>query len=91
MTYRLQLPDIGFNYGRYDVNVFKQFLALHPPSMNQSKEEDEEDEEEEEDRKDERRDEGNVKAERYDKVSVHPFFVIKRGNTFMCLSTDQLT
>ena len=54
----LQLPVIGFNSGRYDLNVIKQCLVLHSLSMNQSKEEDEE----EEDRKDERRDEGDAKA-----------------------------
>ena len=70
-----QLPVIGFNSGKYDLNVIKQFLIPYFLSTTTSKtgeQEQEQDDKEEEN-------EGNGS-----------FFVIKRNNTFMCLSTDQL-
>ena len=71
-----QLPVIGFNSGKYDLNVIKQFLIPYFLSTTTSKtgeQEQEQDDKEEEEYK------GNGS-----------FFIIKRNNTFMCLSTDQL-
>ena len=58
-----QLPVIGFNSYKYDLNVIKQFLITYFQSTK--------DEEEEEEKDD-------------------SLFVIKRNNTSMCLSTNQL-
>ena len=65
-----QLPVIGFNSGKYDLNAIKQFLIPYFLSTTSKKGEEEEQEEENE--------------------GIGSFFVIKRNNTFMCLSTDQL-
>ena len=69
-----QLPVIGFNSGRYDLNVIKQFFVsyLLKPSKQDNEDVDEEEEEEEDDDDDETR------------------FVIKRKNTFMCFATMKL-
>ena len=74
-----QLPVIGFNSGKYDLNVIKQFFV--PYLLKPSKQEDndagnDEDEEEEEEDDDDDGDETR--------------FVIKRQNTFMCFSTKKL-
>ena len=74
----LQLPVIGFNWGKYDLNAMKQFLI--PYFLSTSNREEEQEEEDEQDDK-EKGEEVN------DGVG---FFVIKRNNTFMCLSMDQL-
>ena len=73
-----QLPVIGFNSGKYDLNVIKQFLIPYFLSTTTSKTGEQEQEQEQDD-KEEEENEGNGS-----------FFVIKRNNTFMCLSTDQL-
>ena len=75
-----QLPIIGFNSGKYDLNVIKQFFV--PYLLKPSKQEDndagnDEDEEEEEEEDDD--DDGDETR-----------FVIKRQNTFMCFSTKKL-
>ena len=75
-----QLPVIGFNSGKYDLNVIKQFFV--PYLLKPSKQEDndagnDEDEEEEEEEDDD--DDGDETR-----------FVIKRQNTFMCFSTKKL-
>ena len=65
------LPVIGFNSGKYDLNVIKQFFVpylLKPSKQEDNEDGNEEDEEEEDDDDDETR------------------FVIKRQNTFMCFS-----
>ena len=67
-----QLPVIGFNSGKYDLNAIKQFLISYFLSTSKTEEQQEEDKEKEE------------------KDGIGSFFVIKRNNTFMCLSTDQL-
>ena len=72
-----QLPVIGFNSGKYDLNVIKQFLIPYFLSTTTSKTGEQEQEQEQDDKEEEN--EGNGS-----------FFVIKRNNTFMCLSTDQL-
>ena len=69
-----QLPVVGFNSGHYDLNAIKQFLVPYFLSAAKTEEQEEKEEEEEEDEN-----EGDGS-----------FFVIKRNNTFMCLSTDQL-
>ena len=70
-----KLPVIGFNSGQYDLNAVKQFLI--PYFL--SKKEEEEEEMEQDDKEEEEENDG-----------VGSFFVIKRNNTFMCLSKDQL-
>ena len=70
-----QLPVIGFNSGQYDLNVVKQFLV--PYFLTIAKTDEREERQQEEEEKEENEGDG-------------PFFVIKRNNAFMCLSTDQL-
>ena len=62
-----QLPVIGFNSGKYDLNAIKKFLIPH--FITETTEE---------------------CAKQEDQEGIASFFVIKRNNTFMCLSTDQL-
>ena len=69
-----QLPVIGFNSGKYDLNAIKQFLMTY--FLSTSKTEEREDEEE--------------RKGKEEKNGDGSFFVIKSNNTFMCLSTDQL-
>ena len=69
---------IGFNSGKYDLNAIKQFLIPYFLSTSKTGEQDEQEEEEEQDDKEE------------ENEGIGSFFVIKRNNTFMCLSTDQL-
>ena len=76
-----QLPVIGFNSGKYDLNAIKQFLIPYFLTTSKTVEQDEDEDE------DEREQEGNKKDEN---DGVGSMFVIKRNNTFMCLSTDQL-
>ena len=75
-----QLPVVGFNSGKYDLNAIKQFLI--PYFLTTSKTDVEQDE-----AADEREQEGNRKVET---DGIGSMFVIKRNNTFMCLTTDQL-
>ena len=70
-----QLPVIGFNSGKYDLNAIKQFFIPYFLSTTSKTEE----QEQEEDDKEKEENDG-----------IGSFFVIKRNNTFMCLSTDQL-
>ena len=76
------LPVIGFNSGKYDLNAVKQFLIPYFLSMSKTEEQREEDKEEKEQDDKEKEEEEND--------GVGSFNVIKRNNTFMCLSTDQL-
>ena len=69
-----KLSVIGFNSGKYDLNAVKHFLVPYFLSKKEEEEEMEQDEKEEEEEND----------------GVGSFFVIKRNNTFMCLSTDKL-
>ncbi len=65
----------GFNSGKYDLNVIKQFFVpylLKPSKQEDNDDGNDEDEEEEE----------------YDDDDTR--FVIKRQNTFMCFSTKKL-
>ena len=73
-----QLPVIGFNSGKYDLNAIKQFLIHYFLSTSKTEEQEEEEEKEQDDKDKEEND------------GIGSFFVIKRNNTFMCLSTDQL-
>ena len=76
-----QLPDIGFNSGTYDLNAIKQFLIpyfLSTANIAEQEEEEEREREQEDKEKEEEKD------------GIGSFFVIKRNNTFVCLSTDQL-
>ena len=74
----LRLPVIGFNSGKNDLNVIKQFfipylLKLAKQEDNyEGNDEDEDDDDDDDDDDDETR------------------FVIKRHNTFMCFSTKEL-
>ena len=70
-----QLPVAGFNSGHYDLNAIKQFLVPYFLFTAKEREERKQGEEEEEEEENE---------------GAGSFFVIKRNNTFMCLSTDQL-
>ena len=72
-----QLPVIGFNSGKYDLNAIKQFLIPFFLSTSKTWEQEEQEEEEQDDKEEENEDIGS-------------FFVIKRNNTFMCISTDHL-
>ena len=72
-----QLPVIGFNSGKYDLNAIKQFLIPYFLTIAKTEEQEDEEDEDEEKKKDEN-------------DGVGSMFVIKRNNTFMCLSTDQL-
>ena len=69
-----QLPVVGFNSGQYDLNVVKQFLVPYFLTVAKTEEREERKQEEEEE----------------ENEGVGSFFVIKRNNAFMCLSTDQL-
>ena len=71
-----QLPVIGFNSGKYDLNVIKQLFVpyLLKPSKQEDNDEDIDDEEEEDD----------------DDDDDETRFVIKRQNTFMCFTTKKL-
>ena len=73
-----QLPVIGYNSGNYDLNAIKQFLIPYFLSTT-SKTGKQKQEQEEQDYKEEEENE-----------DIGSFFVIKRNNTFRCLSTDQL-
>ena len=75
-----QLPVIGFNSGKYDLNAIKQFLI--PYFLSTSKTEEQKQEEEKE--------QGDKEKEEEENDGVGSFFVIKRNNTFMCLSMDKL-
>ena len=75
-----QLLVIGFNSGKYDLNAIKQFLI--PYFLSTTSTTDEQDEQEEEEKEQDDKEEENE--------GIGSFFVIKRNNTFMCLSTDQL-
>ena len=69
-----QLPVIGFNSGKYDLNAIKKFLIPH--FITETTEECAE---------------GFGPREKSEEEDcIGSFFVIKRNNTFMCLSTDQL-
>ena len=72
-----QLPVIGFNSGKYGLNAIKQFLI--PYFLSNTSKTGEQEQEQEDDKEKEEENEG-----------IGSFFVIKRNNTFMCLSTDQL-
>ena len=70
-----QLPVTGFNSGKYDLNVIKQFFVpylLKPSKQDDNDDKDEDIDEEDDDDDDETR------------------FVIKRQNTFMCFTTKKL-
>ena len=75
-----QLPVIGFNSGKYELNAIKQFLIPYFLSIT-SKTREQEEQEQEEQEQDDKEEENE---------GIGSFFVIKRNNTFMCLSTDQL-
>ena len=70
-----QLPVIWFNSGKYDLNAIKQFLIPYFLSTSKTGEQEEQEEQD------------NIEEEN---EGIDSFFVIKRNNTFMCLSTDQL-
>ena len=69
-----QLPVIGFNSRKYDMNVIKQFFV--PYLLKPSKQEDNDDKDEYIDEEDDDDDETG--------------FVIKRPHTFMCFTTKKL-
>ena len=71
-----QLPVIGFNSGKYDLNVIKQFFV--PYLLKPSKQEDNDDGNDEDEEEEDDDDDGETR------------FVIKRQNTFMCFSTKKL-
>ena len=70
-----------FNSWKYDVNVIKQFLIPYFLTTATTEEHEEDEEEEEREQEVNKKDEND---------GVGSMFVIKRNNTFMCLSTDQL-
>ena len=69
-----QLPVIGFNSDKYDLNAIKQFLIPFFLSTSKTVEQDEQEEDDKEE----------------ENEGIGSFFVIKRNNTFMCLSTAQV-
>ena len=69
-----QLPVIGFNSRKYDLNVIKQLFV--PYVLKPSKQDDNDDKDEDIDEEDDDDDETR--------------FVIKRQNTFMCFTTKKL-
>ena len=71
-----QLPVIGFNSGKYDLNVIKQYVVPYLLKPTKQKDNDDSNDEEEEE---EQEDDDDEKT-----------FVIKRQNTFMCFSTRKL-
>ena len=73
---------IGFNSGKYDLNAIKQFLIPYFLTTLKTEEQEEANEDEDE------REQEETKKDEND--GVGSMFVIKRNNTFMCLSTDQL-
>ena len=75
-----QLPVVGFNSGKYDLNAIKQFLI--PYFLTTSKTDVEQDEAAGR--------EGAGGQRKVETDGIGSMFVIKRNNTFMCLSTDQL-
>ena len=79
-----QFPVIGFNSGKYDLNAIKQFLIPYFLSTTSKTVEQEEHEQEDIDTR--TRDD----REEEETEGIGSFFVIKRNNTFMCVSTDQL-
>ena len=74
-----QLPVIGFNSGKYDLNVIKQFFVTY--LLKSGKKNDKDDVNDEADDND---DDDN------DDDDDETRFVIKRQNTFMCFSTKKL-
>ena len=76
-----QLPVVGFNSGQYDLNVVKQFLVPYFLTVAKTEEREERKQEEEEEEEEEKKEVNE---------GVGSFFVIKRNNAFMRLSTDQL-
>ena len=69
-----QLPVIGFNSGKYDLNAIKKFLIPHFITETTEKYA-----------------EGFGPREKSEEEDgIGSFFVIKRNNTFMCLSSNQL-
>ena len=69
-----QLPVIGFNSGKYDLNAIKKFLIPHFITETTEK-----------------CAEGFGPREKSEEEDgIGSFFVIKRNNTFMCLSSNQL-
>ena len=74
-----QLPVVGFNSGTYDLNAIKQFLIPYFLSTAKTAEQEQEEEREQEDKEKEEENDG-----------IGSFFLIKRNNKFMSISTDQL-
>ena len=74
-----QLPVFGFNSGKYDLNGIKQFFIPYFLFTSNTEEQEEEEEKEQHD-----------KEKEEENYGIGSFFVIKRNNTFMCLSRDQL-
>ena len=77
-----QLLVIGFNSGMYDLNAIKKFLIPH--FITETTEECAEGFGPRE------KSEESTDSKQEDQDGIGSFFVIKRNNTFMCLSTDQL-
>ena len=73
-----QLPVIGFNSGKYDLNVIKQLFVSY--LLKPSKHDDNDDKDEDIDEEDDDDDDDDDKNR----------FVIKRHNTFMCFTTKKL-
>ncbi len=71
-----QLPVIGFNSGKYDLNVIKQLFV--PYLLKPSKQDDNDDKDEDIDEEDDDDDDDETR------------FVMKRQNTFMCFTTKKL-
>ena len=72
-----QLPVIGFNSGKNDLNAIKQFPIPYFLSTASNTGEQEEQEQEQDDKEE-------------DNEGIGSFFFIKLNHIFMCLSTDQL-
>mgnify|MGYP006375582401 FL=1 len=79
--YLQELPVIGFNSAKYDINVIKPYLMERFVSSTAPEEKEEEEEEEETIDKD-----ADAQA-----ANNSPFkFIVKRNNSFMCISTKTL-
>jgi len=103
--YLRELPVVGFNSSKYDINLIKPFLihrfVSHPSPQNKEQNpdggdlDDDDDEEEEEDQAEFVKHQSDVKTtdkrtKRKSLGSEQIKFVIKRNNQFMCICTQKL-
>ncbi|BFZ03070.1 hypothetical protein BsWGS_06109 [Bradybaena similaris] len=84
-SYLKQVPIIGYNSGKYDLNAIKSYLVSYFVSKAEGLNVDEEEEDEEEEVYGEAEiPAGDVKEQQAFK------YVVKRNNNFMCVATEKL-